>query len=507
MICDKCKTEFFEGDFCPECGTKVNRSNLYLKQAKNDEAAFGKQSGGDEGVIPIYVGPPKKNHKKLKITLIVIASVLLIAGIAVLIWYLNKPKKIVENIVDKELYYQNSNGDIYTFNDGNSSKASGNVEGKIPKNVVTKLLSISHNKAVYVISNEKGLEIHSINESGDITVQSEIIMMNDIVISRNGKYFAYATSHNEIRQVKDREAEGGVKDVVVAVYDLYKVSDTGENIKIATQDYEIEPVVVDDEGHVIYSSAEENNLIYEGSDKQNEFGENAVKIVYYQKTQDYVYVNDKNDVYTGNIQKGEETLITTGISDMYDIGTTQNDDLSNEGMDVNIVNSSFVSNSTNGRILYVKNNSLYYKKLGEDKDSEKITGQLTYLENIKLATDNCIYYVDNKVLYRIKRIDNTFSSEKIAEDVIAFDVRPNENEYIYLKGNDIIYGNGEKEETYVSGEAAAYDVFLFRNYVIYRGIDAKEHVFNRNDKQISQLDMINSYTWTKITKKEEVRYE
>lgn len=506
MICDKCKTEFFEGDFCPECGTKVDRSDLYLKQAKNDEDAFGKHST-DDGVIPVYVGPPKKSHKKLKITIAVIAAILIIAGISVLVWYLTRPKKIVDNIIDKDMYYQNNNGEIYKFSDGNTSKYNGNVEGKIPKNVVTKLLSFEHNKAVYVISDEKGLEVHSINEKGDITVQSGIIMVNNIVISRNGKYFAYAVSHNEVRQIKDREAEGGVRDTIVAVYDLYKVSDTGENIKIKTQDYEIEPVVVDDEGNVIYSSADKNNLIYDGNGKESEFGSGAVKIVYYQKTQDYVYVNDNNDVYKGNIQKKEETLITTDISDIYDVGTFQDDDKSNEGLDVNQVNSSFTSDSTDARIIYVKNNGLFYKKINDENDSIKLAGQVSNLESIKCATQNCIYYIDNKILYRIKISDGSASNEKIAEGMISFDTGMNENEYIYLKENDIVYGNGENEETLIKGKAAAYDIYLFRNYIIYRGTDANAYKYDRNSKEVSKIDMLNSYTWTKITKKEEVRYE
>lgn len=519
MVCSRCGAKIRNGTFCPMCGYDMSDQQRIAKEKVdgNLSAAFGYQEK-DNSIIPDYVEKPKKSHKMLWIILLIVVILLIGAGITTCILLRNRPRQVTYHYVDKQIYYLNSTGDLCRENGDGEEVMNVNIQKKIPQDAVSVAGNDQHNRYLYVQAVAQGFQIHSLDENSDTMVQKEAVQVHNLIVSNNGEYGAYAISHPEVRQVEDRKAEGGVRQETVQVYELFKVNKNNENIKIQTQDYELEPVSITNEGYIVYSSSgKEKTMIYENGTKETKFAEDAVRMVFFEQDMSYVYENNKKEIFKGGIRENEvvsDQLLTTDVSLLYEMGGKQIDRITEDGLALTQVTQYTTSQSTNPRIVYQKGNAIYYKDLSEDGDSIKLFNDSKNISNIRFASETCVYYQSGLALNRLDYTDGEWKSTQLQNNVTAYDVLEYSNDYVYVSNSTLYYVNSDTDdsddssgELLINNVSDQANVYLTSTAVFYQETDGQSRVFDLEQKEESNRPLDYKSIWITLTEKELIRYE
>lgn len=505
MICSKCGMEFEEGIFCPICGFK----NLETKiEVSDNMAAFGHQNTFYNGVIPDVLEKPRKSYKKPFIICGIILGILLIIVSALLIYIFTKPHMVKDTFVDSKIFFLDKDGNYYLFEDGEITDKSTALTKETPEGATILSESKIKNLIVYSIIKDGGYEIHRIFNNQDDVISKDNEKIVKVKCSDDGAYFAYSVCHKETREEKVRNSSTETQLVDYYIYDLYKVNSNGENVRLDTQEYLLEPRLMTDEGILLYYAQKDEKIRVVGNGYSSNIAENAVRMVYYKNTGDYIYENSNKEIKIGNLNNkslNDEELITTEIDALYDIGNNQSDE-EVRGCDCTIIDGFCVSKSYNPSVFYVKNSTLYYKELAKTGDSVKIANILNTISNISFQSDNIIYYLDGSKLCKAVNENENWTNQVIKDDVEKYALLPYGDELLYVSSNALKSINDEN--TVISDNInSESDIYITKNFVIYNDKNGETIIYNRDNSEKTILKACIDKAWIELSKKENIYYE
>ncbi|MDO5382815.1 MAG: hypothetical protein Q4F06_08910 [Eubacteriales bacterium] len=428
MLCTKCKTEY-EGSRCPKCDGPVilvnNNDYLARRKAyeekkvrenaeKDKEKEPGKTKKKSSGKMKsIFLNiinslkslkkPKLKNTNKKGVKYIVVALVLVLAGLASLGIYKLSTKKNYE-------LFMRSNGKIY------------NVTGLESKFVCEQSDAIFASDYATFYTPDRPLEVRS----GNIV---------STLASDSGKYFAADVydSDSEIYSLYVWDEEGNVVDALnnFNAHEIYCLTDKGQLIYKEIQ-------VINEEGTVGSTSLGMTEVKKSSSKGDKKLAANSVTIesdlknaYVYSKSASIVFLDNNSNLYRYDFDKKKKDLIDVNIGNLY-VMSSDYDYV--YGTSVEHINSSDNADS----YMYTSDSGCFLVNIKKE-ESIRVSGALSsgiiYVYDKK---NSCMYMINNGNI-----MVSAYDGERFGQ-YSTVDSIGSQNNYVFDKSSgELVYINGE----------------------------------------------------------------
>src|SRR5574344_898314 len=430
MKCKNCGENIVMGKYCPLCGSLIEKEIIptISQNYRNDYDRISENSGS---IIPDISRPVPKKNKKKKI-IIAVAGLIGILCVSLLIIYyqifLHPNKK--DDAYLKNVYYVNNNGELCRYSDGSKSVVTDNADQIIAHNfdyskmivtnnnvytykdqnqdlqIVNQPESIFYdkeiNRVVYTITNNGKYELHAWTPKSDVVIKEDPKPFKEVLFSDNGKYFTYITSEEHVVQ-KENATPSRNEVEIIQKYNIYRVNENGEDILLRAVDHVAYPVILLDQGAIIYYDDKDQNYVFCDTSEEHKFGKNVDKLTYFDKLKSYLYTTKDGQVYAGELDKNDhDTLITTETDHIYILAPYADKARQLEDPLICDMDRNIVSKGKTETIIYTKDGCGYYKNLANSKESIRIFTNEDELKNIKMSLKSKIYFQTSHTLYSME---------------------------------------------------------------------------------------------------------
>lgn len=509
MKCRVCGSEIENQIYCPMCGATVNPQQEVQEQQQEQADYSYKYQGIDADattvlsvnnienekeekendeeekcVVSAEVELPRKSHKKLIIILSIIATVLMVAGIAVFCYFhYIYPNKIA--YMEKELYFVNKgaiesssgakvkkpdgsytliqadyekNAFLYAGEDGKSLVIAGekeNLKASKDKQIVAVIADEALSKVYYWTQEEENFySLHCMGEED--TIKRYVTGVNGTVISEKGNYLAYSYQAGE------------------DAYVVCEVMPSGEVNQIATMENPVRVLGVTEEGKVFCEQqnpantrteeGEEPELtytIYCIQDKKN-YGSDLSMVTYfgyYSNLNSFcIQTADKSVYYFDMKEEGKEQLVATNVDWFTDVSepctyekSCDRQVIFGNSMDRNFEN-------TSPCYYYLKENCMYSYDILNDQESCKVAGNFGRAQKIEMWNSNLIFYLAGDKLYSCEKLDEEWQEPKLlAKGCTDYKYSP-EQDCVYYLTDETLYSYGDGKEEKISDKVKSFDL-------------------------------------------------